>query len=70
MKTKTSAVHASLAGNYFRKAGEYRDSMNQRVAQTQTYAFFAFVCGSSSIHGILCLDVNIMVDVPMLRTAE
>ena len=40
----------------------------ERVAQT--YAFFAFVCGSSGVHGISCLDVNIMVDVPMLRTAE
>lgn len=36
----------------------------------QTYAFFAFVCGSSSVHVMLFLDVNIMVDVPMRRTAE
>ena len=36
----------------------------------QTYAFFAFVCGSSSVRWVSCLDVNIMVDVPMLRTAE
>ena len=32
------------------------------------YAFCAFVCGSSSVRGVSCLDVNIMVDV--LRTAE
>jgi hypothetical protein len=41
----------------------------ERVAH-QTYAFFAFVCGSSSVRWISCLDVNIMVDVSMLRTAE
>jgi hypothetical protein len=34
------------------------------------YAFFAFVCGSLCVHGILYLDVNIMVGVSMLRTAE
>jgi hypothetical protein len=32
MKTKTSEVHASLAENYFRKSCEYRDSMNQALA--------------------------------------
>jgi hypothetical protein len=36
----------------------------------QTYAFLAFVCGSSSVQGVSCLDTNIMVDVRMLRTAE
>jgi hypothetical protein len=36
----------------------------------QMHAFFAFVCGSSSVHRGSCLDLKIMVDVPMLRTAE
>jgi len=40
----------------------------KRVAQR--YVFFAFLCGSSSVHGISCWDANIMVDVSMLRTAE
>jgi hypothetical protein len=47
---------------------ECRFGSRERVAQT--YAFFAFVWGSSSVHGVSCLDANIMVDVPMLRTAE
>jgi hypothetical protein len=41
---------------------------DERVAQM--YAFFAFVCGSSSVHGGSYLDAYIIVDVPMLRTAE
>ena len=46
----------------------YRSPYTERVAQT--YAFLAFVCGSSSVRGMSCLDVNIVVDVSMLRTAE
>lgn len=36
----------------------------------QTYPFFGFVCASSPVDLISCLNVNIMVDVAMLRTAE
>ena len=36
----------------------------------QTYAFLAFVCGSSCVHGDSCVDVNSTVDVSMLRTAD
>ena len=60
-------------------AGENRDTINlcnvpsvpvcrERVAQT--YASFAFVSGSSSVHESSCLGVNIVVAVSMLRTAE
>ena len=50
----------------------HRRALIDRVAErvAQTYAFFAFVCGSSSVHGISRLHVNIMVYVFMLRTAE
>ena len=37
----------------------------ERVAQT--HAFLAFVCDSSSVHGVSCLDVKILVDIPMLK---
>ncbi len=36
----------------------------------QTHAFLAFVCSSSSVHGISCLEVIILEDVAILRTAE
>jgi hypothetical protein len=37
-KSKTSAVHSSLAENYFKKAQEYRDSMNQALADRRPNA--------------------------------
>ncbi len=45
-KSKTSAVHSSLAENYFRKAGEYRDSMNQALADGRPNA--------AALNGIHC----------------
>jgi hypothetical protein len=45
-KSRTSAVHASLAKNYFRKAGEYRDSMNQALADRRPNA--------AALNGIHC----------------
>jgi hypothetical protein len=41
-----------------------------RSGVAQTYAFLAFVCGSSCVHGVSCLDAKITVDVSMLRTLE
>ena len=46
------------------------ESATSNSSGVATYAFWAFVSGSSSVRGISCLDVNILVDVPMLRTAE
>lgn len=46
MKTKTSAAHPSLAENYFRKAREYRDSMNQALADHRPNA--------AALNGIHC----------------
>jgi hypothetical protein len=37
-KSKPSALHYSLAENYFRKAREYRDSMNQALADRRPNA--------------------------------
>jgi len=45
-KSKTSAVHSSLAENYFRKAREYRDSMNQALADRRPNA--------AALNGIHC----------------
>jgi hypothetical protein len=45
-KSKTSAVHSSLAENYFRKAREYRDSMNQALADRHPNA--------AALNGIHC----------------
>jgi hypothetical protein len=45
-KSKTSAVHSSLAENCFRKAGEYRDSMNQALADGRPNA--------AALNGIHC----------------
>jgi hypothetical protein len=45
-RTKTSAVHSPLAENYFRKAGEYRDSMNQALADGRLNA--------AALNGIHC----------------
>ena len=45
-KSKTSAVHPSSAENYFRKAGEYRDSMNQALAEHHPNA--------AALNGIHC----------------
>jgi len=45
-KSKTSAVHSSLAENYSRKAGEYRDSMNQALADRRPNA--------AALNGIHC----------------
>jgi len=36
----------------------------------QAYVFFAVVCSSLPAHGISCLNVNIIVDVRILRTAK
>jgi len=36
----------------------------------QRHAFFAFLCGSSPVHGVSCFVINAVVDVSMLRTAE
>ncbi len=38
VKSKTSAVHSTPAENYFRKAQEYRDSMNQALADRRPNA--------------------------------
>ncbi len=54
-----------------RRPSDRRRAPTSRLSGVaQTYAFLAFVCGSSSVDGISCLDVNIMVAVSMLRTAE
>ena len=45
-KFKTSAVHPSSAENYFRKAGEYRDSMIQALAEHHPNA--------AALNGIHC----------------
>ena len=45
-KPKTSAVHSSMAQNYFRKAGEYRDSMNQALADHRPNA--------AALNGVHC----------------
>ena len=45
-KSKTSAVHSSLAENYFKKAQEYRDSMNQALADRRPNA--------AALNGIHC----------------
>ena len=45
-KSKTSALHPSAAENYFRKAGEYRDSMNQALAEHHPNA--------AALNGIHC----------------
>jgi hypothetical protein len=45
-RSKTSVVHSSLAENYFRKATEYRDSMNQALADHRPNA--------AALNGIHC----------------
>jgi len=45
-KPKTSVVHSSKAANYFKKAGEYRDSMNQALADLRPNA--------AALNGIHC----------------
>ena len=45
-KTRTTAVHSGLAENYFRKAQEYRDSMNQALAERRANA--------AALNGIHC----------------
>ena len=45
-KSKTSAVHSSVTENYFRKAREYRDSMNQALADRRPNA--------AALNGIHC----------------
>jgi hypothetical protein len=45
-KSKTSAVHSSLSENYFKKAQEYRDSMNQALADRRPNA--------AALNGIHC----------------
>ena len=45
-KRKTSAVHSSLGENYFKKAQEYRDSMNQALADHRPNA--------AALNGIHC----------------
>jgi hypothetical protein len=45
-KSKTSAVHSSLAENYFRKAREYRNSMNQALSDHRPNA--------AALNGIHC----------------
>jgi hypothetical protein len=46
-KSKTAAVHSSLAENYFKKAQEYRDSMNQALADRRPNA--------AALNGIHCV---------------
>jgi len=45
-KSKTAVVHPSLAANYFKKAQEYRDSMNQALADRRPNA--------AALNGIHC----------------
>jgi len=45
-KSRTSAVHSSLAENYLKKAHEYRDSMNQALADRRPNA--------AALNGIHC----------------
>ena len=45
-KPRTSSVHPSLAENYFQKAQEYRDSMNQALADRRPNA--------AALNGIHC----------------
>lgn len=45
-KSKTSTVHSSLAENYFKKAQQYRDSMNQALADRRPDA--------AALNGIHC----------------
>jgi hypothetical protein len=45
-KSKTSAVHSSGAENYLKKAREYRDSMNQALADHRANA--------AALNGIHC----------------
>ncbi len=45
-QSRTSAVPSSLAENYFRKAAEYRDSMNQALADHRPNA--------AALNGIHC----------------
>jgi len=45
-KSKTSTLHYSVAENYFRKAREYRDSMNQALADRRPNA--------AALNGIHC----------------
>jgi len=45
-KSKTSTIHSSLAENYFRKAREYRDSMNLALADRRPNA--------AALNGIHC----------------
>jgi len=45
-KSKTSVVHSSLAENFFRKSREYRDSMNQALADGRANA--------AALNGIHC----------------
>jgi hypothetical protein len=45
-KPRTSAVHSSLAENYLKKAREYRDSMNQALADRRPNA--------AALNGIHC----------------
>lgn len=46
-RAKTSAVHHSRAENYFQKAREYRDSMNQALADRRPNA--------AALNGIHCV---------------
>ena len=41
-----------------------------RSGVAQRCAFFAFLCGLSSVHGVSCLVAGIVFDISMLRTAE
>ena len=45
-KSRTSALHSSAAENYFRKAHEYRDSMNLALADNRPNA--------AALNGIHC----------------
>jgi hypothetical protein len=56
MKAKTSTVHSSLAENYFRKAGEYRDSMNQALADHRPNAAALGTSGSIDATGYNLLN--------------
>jgi hypothetical protein len=53
-KPKTSAVNSSLAQNFFRKAREYRDSMNQALADRRpnAAALNGIHCAISAVDGL------------------
>jgi hypothetical protein len=53
-KSKTSKVNPAMAGNYFAKAKEYRDSMNEALAagRANAAALNAIHCAISTADGL------------------